>query len=145
MTTVTSQLRQELINRLLALDETTASNIGKVLNPDEARDPKNRPAAGKRFAILWTMDGRMKNQRAGKLQWSQGFAVDVAVEWQGKQTEDVLDKMRLEIASAFAQPISGLFIQEQTLQDITIGYPSEGSRYAVVSVVADYTYIETLT
>lgn len=145
MTTTTKKIREELTSRLLALAETSASNIGKVLNPDEARNPANRPASGKRFAVLWTLEGRLQDQRAGKLQWQQSFAVDVAVEWKGTETEAVLDKMRLELASAFASQFTGLAVQKQTLQDITIGYPSEGSRYAVVSVVADYTYIETLT
>src|SRR5690554_417274 len=145
MTTTTKKIREELTSRLLALAETSASNIGKVLNPDEARNPANRPASGKRFAVLWTLEGRLQDQRAGKLQWQQSFAVDVAVEWKGTETEAVLDKMRLELASAFASQFTARKSTRLNSSHVRISYPSEGSRYAVVSVVADYTYIETLT
>lgn len=141
MITTTHKIRTEIERRLLA-DSTC--NIGKVLNPDEARNPAHRPAAGRRYAVLWTLEGSLENQRADKLQWRQAFAVDVAVEW-GADPEQTLDAIRIALASVMAQPFAGLAVQRQQLQDITIGYPAEGSKFAVVSGTAEFTYVEQLT
>lgn len=141
--TTTEKLRDCLASRLLELEDTEA-NIKKVLNPDEARVPSNRPSNGN-YALLWTLEGRLINQNNSKIKWQQTFAVDLAVAWNASENmEAKLDRIRLLLASAFAWPITGIAVQTQELQDISTGYPNEGSQYAVVSVVADYTYIETL-
>lgn len=145
MKTTTEQIRDALTARLLELGDTVA-NIHKVLNPEEARNPSSRPEAGKNYAVLWTLPGALINQRADRIQWQQTFAADLAIQWVA--TEDMeakLDKIRLHLAASFALPLTGITCQKQSVQDIEIGYPTEGSQYAVVSVVADYTYIETLT
>ena len=142
MTTTTS-IRNELKRRLLALGETSSTKISTVLNPDEARSPANAPAANTRMAVLWTMDAALENQRADRFQLRQMFAVDVPVPWT-PSIEPELDKIRIELASVMIAPFNSLAVQKQEVTSIEIGYPSEGSQYAVVSITAEYTYIEKL-
>lgn len=142
--TTTEKIRDALTARLLELGESDA-NIVNVLNPVQARTPNNRPKDGENYAILWTLDGRITNQRHDKIQWQQTFAADLAVKW--RDTEDMetkLDAIRIQLAACFSWPLSGITCQKQELQSISIGYPESGSQHALVSVVADFTYTEEL-
>lgn len=144
--TTTEKIRDALTARLLELGDS-AANITKVLNPVDARDPKNRPQKdGGNYAILWTLEGRISRQQQNKVQWQQAFAADVAIPWTDREDmETKLDRIRIQLAACFSWPLTSIACQKQELQDISIGYPEKGSQYAVVSAVADFTYVEELS
>lgn len=144
--TTTEKIRDALTARLLELGDSDAA-ITKVLNPVDARDPNNRPKKdGGNYAILWTLEGRIARQQQNKIQWQQAFAADVAIPWtDSEDMEAKLDRIRLLLATCFSWPLAGITCQKQELQDISIGYPEKGSQYSVVSVVADFTYVEELS
>lgn len=141
--TTTTTIRAAIVQRLLALGSSSASNIGAVCNPEQVRNPENRAALPQLTAVIWTMPGQLLAQQGNKMKWQQPFTIDIAVPWDNT-AEARCDQMRLELANALLNAASGLTVQKQTLSDLEIGYPAEGSSYALVSATVTLEYIETI-
>lgn len=143
MTPVTTRVRAEIVRRLLLLDENSTAKIGAVIDPESVRSPSNRAPAPLLTAVLWTMPGRLLGKQGSRVKWSQEFAIDIAVPWSA-DAEVRCDGMRLELAAVLCDAFAGLPIQKQELSELSVGYPSEGSAYALVSVSLTFEYVETL-
>jgi hypothetical protein len=143
MATKTNDVRLAIQSRLASLrvENNKASNIQAVLNPIEARQKSNIPTTG-RYAVLWTLDGQSQNGNASAVLWKQDWAVDIPVEWE-VDTEQLLDQIKVELASALLPKIDG--VKEQSLGSLQISYPAGGSGRAVVSIEFTTVYVETLS
>lgn len=143
MATKTNDVRLAIKSRLASLrpENNKASNIKTVLNPIEARQKSNIPAVG-RYAVLWTLDGESTNGNANAVMWKQDWAVDIPVDWE-TETEQLLDQIKVELASALLPKIEG--VKEQSLGSLQISYPAGGSGRAVVSIEFTTVYVETLS
>lgn len=143
MTTKTNDVRLAIKSRLESLrsENNKASNIQAVLNPIEARQKSNIPTVG-RYAVLWTLDGQSQNGNANAVMWKQDWAVDIPVDWE-VETEQLLDQIKVELASALLPKIDG--VKEQSLGSLQISYPAGGGGRAVVSIEFTTVYVETLS
>lgn len=143
MTTKTHEVRLAIQSRLASLrpENNKISNIQAVLNPIAARKKENIPTVG-RYAVLWTLDGESTNGNANAVMWKQQWAVDIPVDWE-TETEQLLDQIKVELASALLPKIEG--VKEQSLGSLQISYPAGGSGRAVVSIEFTTVYVETLS
>lgn len=143
MTTKTHEVRLAIQSRLASLrpENSKVSNIQAVLNPIEARQKSNIPTVG-RYAVLWTLDGESTNGNANAVMWKQQWAVDIPIDWEA-ETEQLLDQIKVELASALLPKIEG--VKEQSLGSLQISYPAGGSGRAVVSIEFTTVYVETIS
>jgi hypothetical protein len=143
MTTKTHEVRLAIQSRLasLCVENNKASNIQAVLNPIDARKKDNIPSVG-RYAVLWTLDGESQNGNAKAVLWKQNWAVDIPVDWE-EETEQLLDQIKVELASVLLPKIDG--VKEQSLGSLQISYPAGGSGRAIVSIEFTTVYVETLS
>lgn len=143
MTTKTTQVREAIVQRLLALGADSAANIGAVCNPEQIRNPANRAADPRLTAVLWTMPGQMLDIKGSAIKWQQPFIVDIAVPWSA-DAEQRCDKIRLELAAALVSAFSDVSVLKSSLGELDTGYPAEGSGYALISATATFEYLEKL-
>jgi hypothetical protein len=143
MSSVTTQVRDVIRQRLLALGSQTAANIGAVCNPDEVRNPANRAQEPMLTAVIWTLPGRMLAMQGAAVKWEQTFTVDIAVPWKAG-TEERCDDIRLELATALSGAYQALPVKKNEVTELDVGYPAEGSSYALVSATVVLEYIETI-
>lgn len=143
MTTKTHEVRLAIQSRLASLrpENNKVSNIQAVLNPVAARKKENIPTVG-RYAVLWTLDGQSQAGNANAVMWKQPWAVDIPVDWE-VETEQLLDQIKVELASALLPKIEG--VKEQSLGSLQISYPAGGSGRAVVSIEFTTVYVETIS
>lgn len=145
MTTKTNAVREQIKARLGSITPENGyqSHIGGVLNPVDIRDKTKHAAAGLTVA-LWTLDGAATSVSAGAVIWRQPFAIDVAVPWQGEQTEAALDVLKLELASALLHRWEPATARSVELSALNTAYPEAANAFAIVSCEITITVAETL-